>query len=448
MIAENLLQQFSQQFARYSFSVPGSKYLLAVSGGSDSMVMADLFLKSGFNFAVAHCNYSLRGAESDMDEQLVAEWSKVNDITLHCIKFDTKKSAREWKKGTQETARILRYDWFEKVRKEYNYCKIVTAHHANDNVETLLINLFKGTGIGGLHGILPENGYIIRPLLFATKQIIAQYATEQKIPYRDDASNATDDYLRNAVRHNIIPAVERSFPKAIDLVNDSIVRFAEAGVLYHKAITLERKALMDQRGQDFYIPILKLRHRVPLATILYELLLPFGFSSGQVPHVIRLMDSATGHFVESQTHRIIRNRNFLIVAAKPSASADFVLVESAPFTVDTGKYTVSFSIEDTPNKIPVSKDEAYLDLEKIAFPLVLRKWRMGDYLYPFGMKMKKKKVGRLLIDEKVPLHEKDDIRILECGKKIAWVSGIRPDERFKVKPGVGKVLVVKRTISA
>ncbi len=419
--------------------------LLAVSGGADSMVMADLFLKGGIPFAVAHCNFGLRGEASDLDERLVADWCRANAITFHRVQFETKGKSEEWKKGIQETARILRYEWFETVRKEHGYAKLVTAHHANDNVETLLINLFKGTGISGLHGILPENGNVVRPLLFASKDMITAYVNEQAITYREDASNDSDDYLRNAVRHNLVPAIQQWFPNAVGSVNESIERFGEAELLYKKAIAQERKKLMERRGNDYYIPVLKLRHREPLATIVYELLYPFGFSSAQLPHVLNLMNSASGHYISSPTHRVIRNRDFLIVTTIPADTADMILVEAAPCVVDTGKYKFSFSIEPKPSKIPADPNIVYVDMGNITFPLVLRKWKMGDYFYPFGMKMKKKKVSRLLIDQKVPLHEKEEVRILECSKRIVWVSGIRPDERFRVKETTEQVLVVKRT---
>ena len=441
-----LLKQFKEEWDKGGFTRPEETVLLAVSGGSDSMVMADLFLKSNIKFAVAHCNFGLRGAASDGDERLVRDWCLMNNITCHSVLFDTRQQSLEWKKGTQETARDLRYQWFEETRKEHGYAKIVTAHHANDNVETMLINLLKGTGISGLHGIRPVNGHIIRPLLFATKERIAEYTIENNVPYRDDASNDSDDYLRNAVRHHVIPAMQEWFPGVVENVNQSISRFGEAEMLYKGAIEQERKQLIEQRGQDWYIPVRKLKLRQPLATICYELLLPFGFSSGQVADVLNLLTSLSGHYVASSTHRVIRNRDFLVITTLPQPSADLILVESAPCSIETGKYVYTFSIKEKPEQIPADKNEAWLDMKDIIFPLLLRKWRNGDYLYPLGMKMKKKKVSRLLIDEKTALQEKEEIRLLECNKRIVWVSGIRIDERFKVSDSTDKVLVVKRSL--
>ena len=396
----DLLQQFKDHWTARHLHLQGVPVLLAVSGGMDSMVMAYLFLNSAIPFAIAHCNFGLRAEASDLDEQLVTEWCAKREIPVHVTRFATKERSAEWKKGTQETARILRYEWFEEIRKENKYCRIATAHHANDNVETLLINLFKGTGIAGIHGILPENGYIIRPLLFATREAITAYAAENNIAFRNDASNDTDDYLRNAVRHNIVPVVKEWFPNAIVNVSESIARFAEAEVLYRKAVEQERKKLIEKSGQDYYIPILKLKKHTPLSTIVYELLLPFGFSSAQIPHILGLLDSGSGHYIASSSHRVIRDWDFLIVTALHAESADHIMVDAVPCVVETGKYRFSFALVPRPAVIHADAAVAYLDAALIEFPLTLRKWRMGDYFYPFGMKMKKKKVSRLLIDEK------------------------------------------------
>lgn len=410
------------------------------------MVMAHLFLAAGIPCALAHCNFGLRAAESDKDEQLVRDWCAANNVPLHTVRFDTKQKTAEWKKGTQETARILRYEWFEEVRKANGYAKIATAHHADDNVETLLINLFKGTGISGLHGILPVNGHIIRPLLFAKKEDITAYAAAHAVPFRKDASNDTDDYLRNAVRHNIVPVADKWFPNVVGHVSDSIARFAEAEILYRKALDREQKKMIEQRGNDYYIPVLKLQKSEVKATLVYEVLLPFGFTPGQVPHVLSLLTAESGHYISSATHRIIRNRNFLVITTVPTESADMLLVEGLPCTIDTAKHRYTFSLQPMPATITGDKETAWIDMTGVEFPLVLRKWRTGDYFYPFGMKMKKKKVSRLMVDEKVPLHEKENIRILECGKRIAWVSGLRSDERFRVRDTTEKVLVVKRRL--
>jgi tRNA(Ile)-lysidine synthase len=440
-----LLQDFKDNWLKKHFVPSGQKVLLATSGGADSMVMAHLCLSTGVSFGIAHCNFQLRGTESDLDESLVRDWAVRNGISFHHTRFETKQRMNEWKKGVQETARILRYEWLDMICKEHGYSFLATAHHASDNVETLLMNLFKGTGIAGLHGIPERNGNVIRPLLFATKDSVLEYARDHNVPYRDDASNSTDVYQRNAIRNKIIPAIAEFFPGVSGHINDSISRFAQAETLYKEAVAQHIKKLMEKRGQDYYIPVLKLKKEAVPETICYEMFSPYGFSAAQLPHIMQLMDAETGRYISSDTHRIIRNRNFLILTTSPAGATDLVVIEGAPCEVNVGSRHFTFAIEDKPAVIPADQNVAYLDMKNIEFPVLLRKWKLGDYFYPFGMGMKKKKISRYLIDQKVPLHKKEHVWLLECNKRIAWLAGMRPDERFKVKESTGKVLVCRLT---
>lgn len=440
----SLQQQFQEYWKQKGFGKNGKHVLLAASGGIDSMAMATLCLQSNVPFGVAHCNFQLRGEEADKDEQLVANWCKEHGITFHNVRFDTQAKVDEWKKGIQETARILRYDWLERIRAEHGYSYIATAHHANDNAETLLMNLFKGTGITGLHGIQAINGYIIRPLLFAAKKDVIAYVQEQHISYRDDASNATDKYLRNDVRLNLLPVIEKSFPQVIDNLNNSIQRFADAEVLYKRAIEQERKKLIEKRGNDLYIPIRKLQHRTPLNTICYELFTPYGFTAAQVPHIVALLSSESGHYISSSTHRVIRNRDFLIVTTVATTDTDFIAIDTIPAVVQAGNQQYKFAYQDN-NTVTADNNIAYINAAKLEQPLILRRWKQGDYFYPLGMGMKKKKLSRYMMDKKIPLHEKEQVWVLESNKRIVWVAGHRLDERFKITPNTDKVLVVKTT---
>lgn len=438
----SLLKRFKETFEQQQFNTSGKSVLLAVSGGIDSMAMANLFLSAGFSFAVAHCNFQLRGQEADKDEQLVKNWCEEHNVTFHVTRFDTQAKVDEWKKSIQETARILRYDWLEDIRKQNGYSFIATAHHANDNAETLLMHLFKGTGISGLHGIPLVNGNIIRPILFAPKNEITAYAQVHNIPYRDDASNASDKYLRNQVRLNILPEIEKSFPNIIANLDNSIRRFSEAEQLYNKAIEQERKKLVENRGNDLYISVRKLSKRQPLATICYELFSPYGFTSAQVPHIIELLDAASGHIMLSPTHRIIRDRAFLIITQLAADAADIIPIDDIPATINTGEQSFRFAYEQKPSSIPSDNNIAFIDAAKLEQPLLLRRWRQGDYFYPLGMGMKKKKLSRYLVDQKIPIHEKENIWVLESNKRIVWIAGHRLDERFKLKPATGKVLKI------
>ncbi len=438
----DLLHGFRKYWLSQFSHISDARILLAVSGGADSMALAHIFLSSGIKFGVAHCNFGLRAEASDMDEALVADWCTSNKITFYSVRFPTKEKATEWKKGTQETARILRYEWFETVRKSNGYDRIATAHHANDNVETVLINLFKGTGIQGMHGIQPENNFVIRPLLFATRKAIDEYIGDNKIYFREDVSNKSDDYLRNAVRHHLVPAAEQLFPSAIKQANESIFRFGEAEQLYTQAINVHRKQLLELRGKDYYISVRKLRLRKPIHTICYELLQPFGFVSAQLPSILSLLTSESGHYVASATHRLIRNRDFLVIAANAEQEADLLQITELPCEITTTTHVYKFKLIAVPKHLNTSTDIAYIDAADVSFPLTLRKWRIGDYFYPLGMNMKKKKVSKLLIDNKVPLHKKEQLRILESGKRILWVAGIRLDERCKIKPSTTSVIEV------
>lgn len=406
------------------------------------MVMTSLFLHSQLKFAVAHCNFQLRGEDSDKDETLVTEWCLSNNIPFHSVRFDTGKYVAEWKMGIQEAARKLRYEWLEGVRQANAYEKIATAHHANDNIETFLMNLFKGTGISGLHGIPEVNGHIIRPLLFAEKSMIVAYAADHGVPYRDDASNATDKYLRNAVRHHVLPKIQEWFPNVVPGLKESIVRFSQAEQLYQKAIAIEKKKLLEKRGQDYYVPILKLQKCTPLETISYELFAPFGFTPAQVPGILNLLSSESGHYIASATHRVIRNRDFLVITVLATTETDFIVIDKIPAQITIGTKQCSFSLIEKPGSITTDSNIALVDAANAPLPLILRKWKTGDYFYPIGMNMKKKKLSKFFIDQKIPLHEKENIWVLECNKKIIWVAGLRLDERFKIKPKTTQVIKI------
>lgn len=421
------------------------KIVVAVSGGADSMVLAALLQNAGVTIVLAHCNFGLRGEESDGDEALVKQWATEQGIPVYTERFATRAILEAEGGNLQETARDLRYAWFEQLRLRLSFDFIATAHHQQDAAETMLINLLKGTGIAGLHGILPQQGRIIRPLLSITKEELLAYAAAEHIPWREDSSNKKDDYIRNQIRHHLLPLAESIVPGATGQLYKSSLHVQEAEQLYLESITRYRHKLIEQRGQDWYIPVLKLRHCSPLGTILLELLKPFGFTAAQLPDLLRLLSAETGKYINAAANRVIRNRNFLIVTPLQQEASGHILLEEQGGAVNTSHFNLDFAgkaLDETLlQQILATADPnaAHLDYSKLEFPLILRPWKTGDYFYPLGMNNKKKKVSRFLIDQKVPLHEKANVWVLESNKKIAWVLGKRIDERFKIGAGTAHI---------
>jgi tRNA(Ile)-lysidine synthase len=439
----NLHERFAAKCGRRFPFLHNHRTLLAVSGGADSMVMCHLFQEAGLEFGVAHCNFRLRGEASDLDEALVKAWATSHHIPFFNTGFDTARIATERKKGIQETARDLRYAWLEDIRQQHNFQWIATAHHANDNVETLLMNLFKGTGMSGLHAIPEQNGKVIRPLLFAPRSELREYAVTHSVPFREDASNISDKYLRNAVRLNILPVIEQYFPNVIGQVQESIERFAEGEKLYRKEIDRQIEKLVQLRGNDRYISVKALRQLETARAICFEVFREYGFTPGQITNILELADASSGKFIESDTHRVIRDRDFLILTAKHTSQTDFISIPDAPCKVSTADGDFYFVLAEHEGEISTDTYTAFIDAQAIRLPLILRRWRTGDYFYPLGMGMKKKKVSRYLIDQKVPLHQKEKIWVLECDKKIVWLAGMRLDERFKIRSSTRQILKVE-----
>lgn len=443
MQANELLSDFIQHYQQHAWANEAKTVLLTVSGGMDSMVMATLFAQSKISFAVAHCNFQLRGEEADADEKLVQDWCAQHAIPFYVNRFDTRQYSTTWKMGIQETARKLRYDWFATLRQQQGFSFIATAHHRDDSIETVLMNLFKGTGIRGLAGIPVQNGAIIRPLLFASRERIRQFAQAHQVPFREDSSNTDDKYLRNAVRHHLIPTIQNQFPQATDRLQESVSRFSQAADIYEKGVAEILKKLVEKRGNDTYIPVRKLLLQKPLETIVYELFRPYQFTTAQTAQLIALLQAPSGKHVASATHKVIKDRDFLIVTAAPPATGDFYTIDAIPCSLTTDTLSFRFSQSNMPTDITADKNSACIDAAQLVFPLILRRWRMGDYFYPLGMGMKKKKLSRYLIDVKMPIHLKEQLWVLESNKRIVWVVGQRLDERFRITEKTTTVLKVE-----
>jgi tRNA(Ile)-lysidine synthase len=445
---ENLLQRFQQYVKKEHLFSSSDKLLIAVSGGVDSMVLCDLCYRCGYAFEMVHCNFQLRGEESMRDEAFVLSSGKKYGKDVLLKRFDTKQYAETNKLSIQEAARKLRYEWFEELissnSSTLNY--LLTAHHADDNIETLLMNFFRGTGIQGLHGILPKQQHIVRPLLFASKEELLVYANENQLSWVEDSSNQSSKYTRNYFRNELIPQLQKVFPSVKHHLTDNINRFREIEIIYRQSVEWHKKKLLEQKGNELYIPILKLRKTAPLNTILYEIISDYNFSADQVKEVIQLMDADNGSYIASASHRIIKHRNWLIISSLQAAAAAHVIIDSPAAHLQFADGSLAFTILPANSPPETSNHIAYLDADLIRFPLILRKWKAGDYFYPLGMR-KKKKLARFFIDQKLSRIEKEKVWVLEMDHKIIWVVGYRIDDRFKVGPATKNILKITQRVS-
>ena len=443
-----LVEKFNEFIRRENLFQPKDKLLLAVSGGVDSIVLCELCKRSGYDFVIAHCNFKLRGEESERDEVFVKKLALKYGVEIFVKAFETQEYADKNKCSIQEAARTLRYEWFAELIAVVNNAIppakfIVTAHHADDNIETLLMNFFKGTGIRGLRGILPLNGKIIRPLLFAHKEQLVVFARENNLQFLEDSSNLADKYTRNYFRNQVIPTVINLFPQVQQNLETNLQRFRDIEILYHQAISVHTKKLLVNKGPEVHIPVLKLLKAVPLHTIIYELTRPYGFSPHQIPDIIHLLVSESGKYVRSTTHRIIRNRKWLIISPNSTTTASNILIEENDRIIEfNGDSKLRLEVIEQSHsllELPVSDSIASIDAAEIKFPLLLRKWKQGDYFYPLGMR-KKKKLSRFFIDQKLSLPEKENTWVIEMKNKIAWIVGRRIDDRFKVTKETTSIL--------
>lgn len=467
----SLLQEFINNIEQQNLFQKNDFLLLAVSGGADSVALCELCFQASFHFEIAHCNFQLRGEESERDEKFVLHLGEKYKTKVYLKKFDTTKYAEENKTSIQVAARELRYAWFDELLNEvsvisdkisdnsneqlsdiihshsllitHHFQYLLTAHHANDNIETLLMNFFKGTGIKGLQGILAKQKKIIRPLLFAKREEINSFITENNLEFVEDSSNNSDKYTRNYFRHQLIPSIQKVFPKAEENLVNNIERFKEIQVLYQQSIALHKKKLLEQKGNEIHIPVLKLLKTRPLKTVTYEIIKDYGFTPHQTEEVLNLLHAESGKFISSATHKIFRNRKWLIIAPVSSLEASNILINESDSEVDfeLGKLRTK-KLSDWTGKPSDSNEIAMLDLKNIKFPLLLRKWKKGDYFYPLGMPGKKK-LSKFFIDQKMSLTEKEKIWVIESDKRILWIIGKRIDDRFKITQNTKDALTIQ-----
>jgi tRNA(Ile)-lysidine synthase len=411
--------------------------LITCSGGVDSVVMSYLFKSLNYKFSIAHCNFSLRGEESDLDEEFVSDLADKLSVPVFKNTFDTRSFADKNNISIQMAARELRYDWFKSLIQEHSIDYILTAHHLDDDLETFFINLSRGTGLRGLTGIPEINDRIIRPLLIFHKKEIMDFAIAKDLKWREDQSNAQTDYLRNQVRHELIPEFLKlndsalmNFRRTKDHLNDSIGLIDDYLLLISNLICKE-----NQDG--IYIDIDNLKDLTHTQALLYELLSPYGFTAWE--DIADLLNAQSGKTIYSFSHRLIKDRNHLILSDIERADDlnEFIIVESDEEVYSPIHLTME-AVKSIGNK---SKRSIFIDKGKVNYPLKIRTWKEGDSFYPFGMEGKKK-LSKLFKDEKLSLLAKEKIRVLLSNDQIVWVVGLRPDDRFKVDDSTKEIIKI------
>ena len=421
-------ENFYRELIKIVPDAEGARFLLAVSGGRDSVVLAHLFVSFGLKFDIAHCNFRLRGEESNKEMVFVQKLPFLTSQKVFVKEFDTLAVQQNSGKSIEMIARELRYNWFEIIGKVYDY--IVTAHHANDNAETVLLNLLRGTGLRGMCGIPQKNGKIIRPLLRFSASEIDDYVRKQGISFCLDSSNLSDEFLRNRIRHHIIPEIEKIYPNFVDTFTKNSALFLQQTKFFDTSLNQIKDTLVSENNHQVSISINLLKNIENQSLVLYEILQPYGFNAESIDKIIQSIHSNSGKRFISETHILLKDRNYFIIEEKSNIKNEIVLIHSVKelenygFSVKKLKNHDNLEIEKVSNLI-------YVDADKIQFPLTLRNWEKGDYFYPFGMK-RKKKLSDFFTDLKIDRFEKQKIRLLCSQNQIVLVVNYRADNRFGI----------------
>lgn len=422
--------------------IDNDRILVGVSGGADSVVLLHILLKLGFECVVAHCNFHLRGEESMRDELFVEKLAEKYKLIYKKTDFDTVRFAKSNKISIEMAAREMRYAWFKKLAPENKCQTIATAHHTDDSIETLLLNMIRGTGLKGLTGIEPRNGDIVRPVLCCTRSEIEQYAQKNKLEYITDSTNLANEYSRNKIRNLILPMMADINPSVKQSLAENISRFRGSWKIYSEKIAeIEAHITFNKENQTF-VDIDKLKSQSDPKTVLFEILQKYQFNSDVISNIFEGLDKSSGKRYYSDTHRLLKDREHLIVdEIEPNNTLEF--------SIDESTKSISIPINLSLNKkarnedfiISKKSDKIHIDADKIKFPLTLRKWKKGDSFHPFGMK-ESKKLSDFFINEKINRNQKENIWLLVSDNKIVWIIGLRMDERFRITEKTKNILEI------
>lgn len=439
-----MIERFLSFKNKHQLFQDGQRILAAVSGGIDSSVMVHMLHKAGVDFAIAHCNFGLRGEESDADEIFVKKLAKKYKVPFYVQHFETLAFATTEKISIQMAARALRYEWFYKLLEQEGYDYVATAHHMNDLAETVLLNITKGTGIAGFHGILPKNNKVIRPILFMEKDDILEYTASQQLIWREDSSNSSNKYQRNLLRNEVIPKLKEINPNFENTLNQTAEKITGIEAWFLNQVQQLGQRIMQQDAGNIFIRFEELLTHPQNAIILFELLKPYNFNYDQSKNIIAVLQEEAGKLFNSPTHQLVKDREHLVISSRNLENFRSAEIEQGQKEYVSEQLRLSFELKDAAGfKIPTDPQTACLDAALLQWPLHLRKWKEGDWFVPLGMN-NKKKISDFLTDEKVPLNLKAQTQVLTSGGAIVWVVGKRIDNRYKISDETQQVLVVKK----
>ncbi|MGQ1891187.1 tRNA lysidine(34) synthetase TilS [Thermophagus sp. OGC60D27] len=417
--------------------------LVALSGGADSMALLHILNKLGYHCEAAHCNFHLRGRESDEDEKFVVDFCQKLNIPLHISHFDTHEEAKSKGISIEMAARDLRYNWFYHLSGKRDLKWIVTGHHGDDMIETFFLNLIRGTGLRGLRGMQVMNGKVLRPMLALNRSQIESYCGEQQIPFRTDSSNADTTFQRNRIRHNILPVFKSLNPSFFTTMMQNFRNLEEAWQIVTKEVEAVKTQMVASEGDQLMIPIRLMDQHPQKSTILFEILRPYGFNRQTVAEIIACLEGVPGKQFFSGQYRLIRDRFNLVVVPKESDEEESFYIDSEESEIhDPLKLKLRHLKRRDDFQFSRHADCIHLDADLVEFPLKIRHWQKGDQFRPLGM-VTFKKLSDFFVDEKFSLIEKERTWLLLSGNEIVWVVGKRIDDRFKVTPKTKNILEIK-----
>jgi tRNA(Ile)-lysidine synthase len=433
-----MLQKFEKHITVNFPFLKDKKLLIAISGGLDSVVLMHLLNQLNYTISLAHCNFKLRGKESDLDEKFVKNLAQKSSNQIFTISFTTAQIAKENKQSTQIAARNLRYNWFQEILNEHHFDFVLTAHHADDNLETFLINLTRGSGLDGFTGIPQVNKHIIRPLLVFSRKEISAFAKENNIEWREDQSNASTKYVRNKIRHEVVPALKEINPSLLESFSKTLENLQESKQIIADRIEDIKKDIVSEEKNSTKIDIQKLQKFSNPKAYLYQLLKEYHFTEWN--DVYTLLSAQSGKQVFSKTHRLLKDRAFLMLSKiKNEKTEKYYFIEENTLEI---KHPIHLTFKEVTKKLTENKQTIYVAKELLKFPLMIRKWQTADYFYPSGMQGKKK-LSKYFKDEKLSLLEKEQTWLL-CNKdsKIIWIINKRQDNRFFAKEGLKSTIKI------